>query len=95
VGGEAMLNPDRLNLHLPRSSHYPRQAPHPIRAVAKAAGISTVNSFNEELVLVLAHEARHFWQFCEAMFEAGSLDEEIDAECFAIAALGVWRGRSL
>lgn len=51
-----------------------------------------VNSWEEEIFLVLAHELRHADQFVGRKFLVGEEEEaEVDAEVFAAQQLNAWR----
>lgn len=77
---------------------YPYRMQHPDAAVAKEVPFIQVESWEEEILLVLAHEARHVNQIRQEQFTMDDVHEaEVDAERFAQAVLRSWRrlqGRS-
>lgn len=56
----------------------------------KAAGSVTVHTWQEEFLLVLAHEMRHIDQFWS---DSPPVHYEVDAERFAQEVLAAWRSR--
>lgn len=74
-------------LSFPQRSCYPFDTQH-VREVPTM----TINNFEEELVLVLAHELRHVDQFfLGTITEHNRYEAEIDAEKHAIATLLKYR----
>lgn len=73
-------------------TRYPRVSRH----VPEVPAV-TLRSWQEEVVLVLAHESRHLWQFRTRAFEfrttAGRHAAEVDAEQFAVGVLEAYRAR--
>jgi hypothetical protein len=80
----------KLWLTDPAEHRYPR-----VEHYVKRLEPILIQSWQEELVLVLAHEMRHVEQFYTELgkrLEAiGKLEIEVDAEQFAYRALEIWR----
>lgn len=71
---------------------YPHLNRHSVPEVDAAVGGTEIESWEEEVLLTLLHEARHVHQFEYAMFPAEeSVAAEIDAESFAKRGLAKWR----
>jgi len=71
---------------------YPHINCHSVPEVDAAVGGTKIESWDEEVLLTLLHEARHVWQFEHGTFSAEeSIPAEIDAERFAKRGLAKWR----
>jgi hypothetical protein len=66
---------------------------HSVPQVDAAVGGTIIESWEEEVLLTLLHEARHVHQFEYGMFTAGDESDaaEIDAERFAKRGIAKWR----
>lgn len=83
-----LVAPSIVDIQLSRACRYPKTTVH-----VPELGEVQVRSFEEEFLLVLAHELRHVDQFWGRRFtdEAAA---ELDAERFAIKILKAWRKRA-
>jgi len=71
---------------------YPYLDRHAVPEVDAAVGGTEIESWEEEVLLTLLHEARHVHQFAQQTFPAKeSIPAEIDAESFAKRGLTKWR----
>lgn len=73
------------------SDEDPRHYPHQQQVVPELEPV-TINSWIEEVLLVIAHELRHIAQFWDPDFNEDPHMMEVDAEAFAIETLNAWRG---
>lgn len=81
----SLVAPSLVKIILGRGRKYPRGTSH-----VDSLGIIKLESWDEEVLFVLAHELRHIDQFWSMTFT----DEdaaELDAERFAIKVLKTWR----
>ncbi len=74
-----------------RGHSYPYFDRHSVDIVDAAVGGTEVESWEEEVLFTLLHEARHVYQFVHGMFEDDDIGAEIDAERFAKRGLKAWR----
>jgi hypothetical protein len=80
-GGEAL--PDRARIFVDARATYPRT-----QQMTKRTPVVAYSCWQDEFVLVLAHELRHVDQFAIGAFGNGQeLEAEVDAETFAAAVL--------
>lgn len=71
---------------------YPHLNRHSIPDVDAVVGGTEIESWDEEILLTLLHEARHAYQFEHGTFHTSeSVAAEIDAERFAKRGLTKWR----
>ena len=71
---------------------YPYVDRHSVPEVDAALGGTEIESWQEEVLLTLLHEARHVYQFGRSMFDPWeTIPAEIDAERFAKRGLAKWR----
>jgi hypothetical protein len=86
----SLVAPSMITLYLSRGLSYPFSTEHEIPAVAAKVGEVVLNSWEEEIVFVLAHEAAHI----DAFHGKGHTDIvacELDAEKFAVKTLKAYR----
>lgn len=76
----------RLWLYEPGTHVYPRIERH----VEELEAV-VLSSWEEEVLLVLAHELRHIDQFWDEEWDGDDHAGEVDAEAFAIQVLKDWR----
>jgi len=87
TGREDADAPIIVKIKLSSSLQYPRLTRH-----VKETPIINLSSFDEEFVLVLAHELRHASQFDTGAFRVMTLESsEVDAENYAIRILERYR----
>ena len=83
-----MGSPSLVQVNL-ASGSYPKKS-----MLILELGVVTVNSWEEEFVLILAHELRHIDQIYTGSHAADEVDAaEYDAESCAIALLSVFRNQ--
>jgi hypothetical protein len=86
LGDLALVAPSLIVMQLAKGGHYPSATVY-----VKEVGEVVVQSFEEEFLFVLAHEARHIQQFWSTAIKGRKA--EVDAELFARDILRAWRER--
>lgn len=88
VSDLSLVAPGLITVELSRGAVYPRTTRY-----VEEVGPIVVESFEEEFLVVLAHEAKHFDDFAVGLV-ASDHKHEVRAERFAVKLLRKWR-RSL